>query len=155
MKEKVKNLSIFYDVNCLFRTWRDPGTQVVEGRGVEDGQEREVKEDLLVKAGVLKREAGEIQETWIEAPQGEVTTTRAAAAGPERLKGRTAQGMQGVGSGGEVQISGKDLPVVSQQWLEVAEVVEVVTTRRCGRLHGQANGRLLRGLEFQAGTEAS
>ena len=119
----------------MFRTWRDPGTQVVEVRGV--------KEDLLVKAGVLKREAGEIQETWLEAPQGEVMTTRAAAAGPERLKGRTAQG---VGSGGEVQISRKDLPVVSQQWLEVAEVVEVVTTRRCGRLHGQANGRLLREL---------
>ena len=82
----------------MFRTWRDLGNQVVEGKGVGSDLKTGVEVGLKggMAAGVLKREVGEIQDTWNEALQREVMSTRAAA---ERLKGGMAQG---VGSGGEV-----------------------------------------------------
>ena len=84
----------------MFRTWRDLGNQVVEGKG--GGSDLKTKTGVEVglkggmAAGVLKREVGEIQDTWNEALQREVMSTRAAA---ERLKGGMAQG---VVDGGEV-----------------------------------------------------
>ena len=86
----------------MFRTWRNLRNQVVEGK--RGGSDLKTKTGVEVglkggmAAGVLKREVGEIQDTWKEALQREVMSTRAAA-GPERLKGGMAQG---VGSGGEV-----------------------------------------------------